>query len=147
MVVFTMKRKFFIPVVFCFFTSVSFALDTKTFTHADILRASITDEGAWGDVLRYHITVKPDFVSKTTVGSNVIGYRVLSHRHPSMQIDLQDTLHIDSIVLDKTQSLTFSKEGNVWHVQVPEQKKSSEHTMAVYFSGKPRIAPRAPWDG
>ncbi|MBD0296962.1 MAG: M1 family metallopeptidase, partial [Flavisolibacter sp.] len=35
----------------------------------------------------------------------------------------------------------------VWHVRVPQQKKSSVNQVAVYFSGKPRTAPRAPWDG
>ena len=41
----------------------------KTFTHADTLRGSITPERAWWDVLRYDITVKPDYESKTIEGS------------------------------------------------------------------------------
>ena len=119
----------------------------KVFTHADTLRGSITAERAWWDVLRYDITVAPDFLHKTTAGKNVITYKVLNDHHPMMQLDLKDTLQIDSIILDQSKKLDYTKEGNVWHVQVPRQKKSSVHTLSVYFSGKVRIAPRAPWDG
>jgi aminopeptidase N len=124
------------------------ATRNKTFTHVDTVRGSITPERAWWDVLRYDITVKPDFISKSTMGKNIITYKVLNDHHPDvMQIDLKDTLNIDSIILNTTQRLDFTKEGNVWHVKVPGQKKSSVQKIAVFFSGKPRVAPRAPWDG
>jgi aminopeptidase N len=119
----------------------------KLVTHADTLRGSITPERAWWDVLRYDITVKPDYINKTTEGKNLITYQVLSDHHPDMmQIDLQDTLRIDSIILEH-KKLDFTREGNAWHVKMPVQKKSSIHTIAIFFSGKARIAPRAPWDG
>jgi aminopeptidase N len=131
----------FLPAAFCL------AQPAKRFTRADTLRGSITPERAWWDVLRYDITIQPDFVSKTTAGSNVITYKVVNERHPALQLDLNDTLHIDSVILDKTQKLSFAREGNVWLVEVPQQKKSAVHQLAVYFSGRPRVAPRAPWDG
>jgi aminopeptidase N len=130
-----------LPTVFCL------AQRTKTFTRADTLRGSITPARAWWDVLRYDITIKPDFLAKTTSGSNVITYKVISEQQPGLQLDLKDTLHIDSIVLNKTQTLLFTREGDVWQVKLPQQKKLSVHRLAVYFSGKPRVAPRAPWDG
>ena len=141
------KICFFILIVFL----ISFAgyaqRPNKTFTHADTLRGSITPERAWWDVLRYDITVKPDYISRTTEGKNIITYKVLNDHHPPiMQIDLQDTLRIDSIILDY-KKLDFTKEENAWHVQVPIQKKSSVNAITVFFSGKTRIAPRAPWDG
>lgn len=129
------------PVLFCA------AQREKTYTRADTLRGSVTAERAWWDALRYDITVRPQFSNKTTAGSNVITYKVVSDNHPAMQLDLKDTLHIDSVVLDKTQTLSFTQEGEVWHVQVPQQKKASVHQVAVYYSGRPRVAPRAPWDG
>jgi len=120
----------------------------KTFTHADSVRGTITPERAWWDVLRYDITIKPDIIGKTTNGENAITYKVLNDKHPDrMQIDLKDTLKIDNITLDGKIKLDFTREGNVYHVQVPAQKKSSIHKLVISFSGKPRIAPRAPWDG
>jgi aminopeptidase N len=119
----------------------------ETFTHADTLRGSITPERAWWNVLRYDITIKPDYNSRTTEGNNIITYKVLNDEHPDvMQIDLQDTLKIDSAILDQ-RKLSFTKNGNLWLVKVPKQKKSSIHAIAFFFSGKARIAPRAPWDG
>jgi aminopeptidase N len=143
-----MKRKSDGLILFFLFVSVfSIAQQKRTFTHADTLRGSITPERAWWDVLRYDITVKPDYANRTTEGKNIITYRVLNDHHPNvLQIDLQDTLRIDSVVSDHKQ-LSFNKEGNVWHVKVPAQKKSSIQSIVVFFSGKARIAPRAPWDG
>ena len=119
----------------------------KVFTRADTLRGSITPPRAWWNVLRYDITVKPDFTNKSTVGKNIITYKVLNGNHTStMQIDLQQPLQIDSVVL-KTKKLVYNKEGNAWFVQVPQQKMNSINAVIVYYSGKPREAVRAPWDG
>ena len=81
------------------------------YTKADTLRGSITPERAWWDVLRYDITVKPDYDTKTIQGKTTIVFRVnendsvsmqlvrhLIHSEPIlMQIDLQQPLIIDSI--------------------------------------------------
>ncbi|MBE7171763.1 MAG: M1 family metallopeptidase [Williamsia sp.] len=122
----------------------------KVFTHADTLRGSITPERAWWDVQRYDISVKPDYLNKTTEGCNVITYKVLSKQHPpAMQIDLQDPLQIDSVVYDNTSRLSFTREGNAWHVETAQQSQAplSVHRIAVYFSGKPHESTRPPWSG
>lgn len=96
----------------------------KSFTHADTLRGSIGSERSWWDVLRYDVTVKPDYANKSTTGWNKITYKAVADHHPNlMQIDLQGPLQIDSIVLDSSGKLTYTKEGNVWHVTVPDQKR------------------------
>jgi len=119
----------------------------KIFTHADTLRGSITPERAWWDVLRYDITVKPDYDSKTISGKNVITYNtVKANAGKMLQIDLKEPLMIDSILLNH-QNLSFTREGNVWHVKTPEQEQSSKHEMSIYYSGKVHEAIRPPWDG
>jgi len=119
----------------------------KIFTHADTLRGSITPERAWWDVLRYDITVKPDYDSKTISGKNVITYNtVKTNAGRMLQIDLKEPLMIDSILLNH-QNLSFTREGNVWHVKTPEQEQSSKHEMSIYYSGKVHEAIRPPWDG
>src|SRR5215207_765175 len=91
---------------------------TKIFTRADTLRGSITRERAWWDVLRYDLTIAPDYIRRSTTGKNIIRYRVLQEKHPDfLQIDLKDSLHIDSIWLDQTTKLSFTREGNAWHVK------------------------------
>jgi aminopeptidase N len=116
-------------------------------THADTLRGSLTPERTWWDVQRYDITIKPDFLSKTTVGDDLITYKVVSGEQPGMQIDLQAPLHIDSVLFNGSQSLSFTREGNAWHVKAPRQKTGEVNTVRVYFSGTPHESTRPPWSG
>jgi aminopeptidase N len=119
----------------------------KIFTHADTLRGSITPERAWWNVLRYDITVKPDYNSKTIVGKNSIVYSaVKDNAGKMMQIDLKEPLVIDSIILNNNK-LSYSQEGNVWHVKMPIQKRASKHSIDIFYSGKVHEAIKPPWDG
>lgn len=119
-----------------------------TFTHADTLRGTITPERAWWDVQRYDISVKPDYPSKTITATSVITYKVpAAQTVKKLQLDLQEPLVIDSIVLDNGKTVSFSREGNAWHVDMPSQQKNSQHSLAVFYRGKVHEAKRAPWDG
>lgn len=119
----------------------------KTFTHADTLRGSITPQRIWWDVLKYDITIKPDFINKTTEGKNTITYKVISNKYPAvMQIDLQEPLQIDSVLLNGAIKSKFAKEGNAWFVQLTGQKELLNH-VDIFFHGKPHEAIRAPWEG
>ena len=119
--------------------------ESKVFTRADSLRGSITPERAWWDVLRYDITIKPDFAKRYTSGKNLITYKVVQDTYPLvMQIDLREPLNIDSVVYNGKRKLNFTREGNAWHVQTVKQAKGAVNTVEVYFSGKPTIAARPP---
>lgn len=120
----------------------------KKFTHADTLRGSITPERAWWNVLRYDVTIRPNYVQKTTAGSNELTYQVISNNdNKVMQIDLQEPLHIDSIVYNGGDKLGYTREGNAWHVVVPDQVMAAVNKLKIYYSGKPHEAMRPPWDG
>lgn len=120
----------------------------KAYTHLDTLRGKITAERAWWNVTRYDITVQPDYKGKTITGKNVISYvTTAANGKTQLQLDLRAPLLIDSVILNSADKLSFTQEGNVWHVQVPEQKKSTDHTLAVFYHGKVHEAIRAPWDG
>ena len=67
----------------------------EVFTHEDTLRGSLNENRTWWNVLRYDITVKPDFETKTIEGKCTISFEA-STLQP-MQIDLQNPLIIDSI--------------------------------------------------
>jgi len=116
-------------------------------THADTLRGSLTPERVWWDVQRYDITVRPDYLQKTTVGSDLITYKVVSGLQPGMQLDLQAPLHIDSIRFNDRGRQPFTQEGNAWHVRLPQQKVGEVNTVRVYFSGTPHESVRPPWSG
>lgn len=123
------------------------AYEHRVFTHQDSLRGSVTLERAWWDVLRYDISIQPDFEDQSTRGSNEITYKVLDAFQPAMQIDLKAPLSVDSIIAGENQSLNFTREGNVWHVHTPKYAVGTVQHLKVYFHGHPVIAVRPPWDG
>lgn len=118
----------------------------KSFTRQDTLRGSITPERAWWNVLKYDITVEPDFNSKTIKGSNTIQFAVLQS-NSSMQLDLQQPMEILSAKWNNT-DLSFKRDGNVYYLQFPSAPPAgTTQSITIGFSGKPREAQRPPWDG
>ena len=133
-------------VIASFFPELS--LGQKIFTHAATLRGSITPERAWWDVQRYDVSVTPDFNLKAIIGENKMTYRVTKDNHETrMQIDLQVPLAIDSAILNNGDHLTYSNEGNVWYLKMPDQKKGNTYSVQLFYSGKVHEAIRPPWDG
>ena len=143
-----MKKLFLLAAHSLLLTAFLNAQEKKLFTHADTLRGSITPERAWWDVLRYDITVKPDYESRTIEGSVDINFRYDKAGTQTMQIDLQNPLVIDS-VLYQTKPLAFSKiKSNVWYLKFKiDSKEIKTSTVAIFYHGKPREAIKPPWDG
>jgi len=143
-----MRTKLLSTIFFLGITGSFAQVKQPPFTHADTLRGSITPERAWWNVLRYDITVKPDYNNKSIEAKNSITYSVLVDKgYPLMQLDLQEPLIIDSVLLNHQIPLSFSKDGNAWHIKMPKQNKASEHVIDVYYHGFAHEAKRAPWDG
>lgn len=131
-----------------FSLSVAYAQEKKTFTHADTLRGSLNPNRMWWDVLRYDISVTPDYDNKTITASNTITYKVVQKSYPAfMQIDLQQPMIVDSILFNHQRPLHFTQEENVCLVNAPKQVYGSKADITVYYHGKPREAKRPPWDG
>jgi len=155
---------------FGFLCNLSFLLatgqpDKPVFTHADTLRGSMNAERAY-NVLKYDISLTPDFLNKSIRGSNTITYRDSTTVKDSrglressaglIQIDLQEPLEIDSIV-QYGQKVSFTREGNVFHVNTSNEsynkRRVTENCLAcirrltVYYHGNPQIAIKPPWGG
>ncbi len=118
------------------------------FTLDDTLRGSITPERAWWDLTFYDLRVKIDPEQKSIQGSNTIHYQVLENGHTIMQIDLQPPL-----VLEKAeqngQAVQWKKRGkNAYFLRLTApQVPGKEQSVTLFYSGKPRVARHAPWDG
>ncbi|HVZ97741.1 MAG TPA: M1 family metallopeptidase [Chitinophagaceae bacterium] len=124
-----------------------FAQQKTEFTLADTLRGSITPERAWWDVLRYDISVTPDYVQKSIAGSNSITYKVVKQNAATkMQIDLKDPLVIDSVI-QLGRKLKYYKWKSVWYVKVKPDKVSNIHQITIFYHGQVHQAIRPPWDG
>ena len=118
----------------------------RTFTRADTLRGSITPERAWWNLLKYDLHVTPDYDEQTLSGENDVTFQAIADGQ-MMQIDLQEPMNLLSATWGK-KSLSFVREGNVFHVRWPKPLKTGEiETIRLKFEGKPRVAVNPPWDG
>ena len=118
----------------------------QQFSRADTLRGSITPQRAWWDVTGYNLHVRVNPGDSTFSGFNTITYKVLQP-DSLMQIDLQVPMTIDSVIQDKM-PLTFTRDGNAWFIKLAAgQPKGKSKQLTVFYSGKPRPARNAPWDG
>jgi len=132
----------FLMVVFTGITSIY----ARQFSRQDTLRGSITAERAWWDLNYYHLSVAVEISDRRISGSNLIQYRVLDS-HQTMQIDLQKPLVISRIT-QNGKILNFRRVGSAFFIELEEEQIPGDiNEITVYYSGKPVVAARPPWDG
>lgn len=121
----------------------------KLFTMQDSLRGTYGPERAWWDVVRYDVNVKPNMAAKTIEGFVDISFKVTKKAKLPMQIDLQEPMQIDRAeYIGENLPVNFEREGNVyWLTTKKKFKKGKTKTLRIYYSGTPRAAKNAPWDG
>lgn len=118
----------------------------EIYTRADTLKGSITPERAWWNVLHYDLKVTVNPETQSISGSNTILYQVLQP-HQVMQIDLQKPMKIERIVQDG-RDISFTSEGNAHFLKLEKKQiEGKNNSIEIYFSGKPKIARKPPWDG
>ena len=116
------------------------------FTRQDTLRGSITAEREWWDLTYYHLKVKVNIEDSSISGSNVVQYEVLKP-YQTMQIDLQEPMEITKVT-QHGKELDYKRDGNAFFISLnKKQRKGDVNELTVYFSGKPKVAVRPPWDG
>ncbi len=115
-------------------------------TRADTLRGSWDTPGrGWWDVTFYDLDVRLQPADSTIVGRTGIQYRTLS-AGTEMQIDLVPPLRIDSVI-QNGRSLRWRDDSAAHFITGASAVPGAEAMITVYFSGRPRVAPRPPWDG
>ncbi len=121
-------------------------LQGQEFTAQDSLRGGVTPQRAWWDLQYYNLEVTIDPATKKIWGANTIYYKIISEQK-EMQIDLQPPMKIDSVVV-AGKKYPYKSIGNAHMIALPAGKANSlEQIVTVYFSGLPKEAVRAPWDG
>lgn len=93
-----------------------FANTSFAYNKQDTLRGSNGIGRRWWDVQYYSLSVDIDTIAKSISGSNAITLKPTAFPIEFMQIDLQDSLLIDSVIWQSTK-LSFTREGNVWWVK------------------------------
>ena len=122
------------------------AIAQEKFTLADELRGSITPQRAWWDLQHYSIEVDVFAQTKSLSGTNTITYTVLSP-NSTMQIDLQEPMRID-LVTQNGEKIEIESIGNAHFLDLKQtQEIGAKNKVTIHFSGTPREALNAPWDG
>lgn len=138
-----MKNRLFQTVLIALTSLATFG---QNFTEQDTLRGSITPERAWWDLNYYHLDVEVQPDHKYISGSNTIRYKVLEPKQ-TLQVDLQPPLQIEKVTQDG-KKLKVESNGNAHFVQlVKSQQPGDFNEIIVHYSGYPKEAVNAPWDG
>jgi aminopeptidase N len=137
----TMKNQ----IIFLLLLICSLTVFSQNYTRQDSLEGSITKERIWWDLTYYDLNIKIDQENQTLDGTNIIKYNVLEP-YKTIQIDLQPPMQISN-VLQAGQSLEYRREGNAYFIELKKQQLPGEtNELEIEFSGKPKIAPRPPWE-
>ncbi len=131
----------------CFIiSSFQFLSAQETTTRKDTLQGGLRPERTCFDVLRYDLNIKINPEEKSVVGFNNITFKVVNSTS-KIQLDLFENMQIDSIVF-KAEKLNYKREFNAIFIDFPfVLSPTSEQSLKFYYSGKPIIAKKAPWDG
>jgi len=116
------------------------------FTKKDTLRGTITPERSWWDVTHYDLEIEPLYSKQKIVGLNTVTF-FTTRAGKKMQIDLQEPMELDSVGFDEEKT-RIERVDNVYYIQFENALFSDKtYKIKLYFSGKPRKALDAPWDG
>ncbi len=141
-----MKNSFFKRSLFFVIALISVSEINAQFTRRDSLQGGLRIERTCYDVKRYdlNITINPE--QKSINGFNDISFEVMVPTQ-KIQLDLFDNMSIDSIVWNG-KKLKYNRDNDAVFVDFPERLTSkSNHKLKFYYSGNPKIARNAPWDG
>ena len=136
-----------IKLVVSLFLLSALSTQAQQFTEQDTLRGSITPERVWWDLNYYHLDIEVNPDEKYISGCNTIRYKVLKKRNKVLQVDLQPPLKIEKVTQDgKTLKVVSNGNAHFIHLR-KKQRKGRFEEIVVHYSGKPKEAVRAPWDG
>ncbi len=138
-----MKTTSLLFYVFLISNAIAFSQNS---TRKDSLQGGLPFERTCFDVTRYDLNLKINIEDKFISGLNEISFLVVSNTS-KIQLDLFDTMKIDSIVFNN-QKLLYKREYNAVFVNFNSELHQGENQkLKFYYSGNPIVAKRAPWDG
>lgn len=121
-------------------------ITAQKFTRRDSLQGGLRFERTCFDVLRYDLNIKINPEERTIVGYNDISFKVVENSS-KIQLDLFDNMKVDSIVWNK-QKLAYKRDFDAVFISFPKElKQNTSEKVRFYYSGKPKVAKNAPWDG
>lgn len=118
----------------------------QSFTRRDSLKGGLPQERACYDVQRYdlNILINPD--ERSITGFNEISFKIVENTN-RIQLDLFANMAVDSIIFDN-KKLICKREFDAVFIDFPDLlTQGYSAKIRFYYSGIPKKAPHAPWDG
>ncbi len=132
--------------LFLSFSSNAQIVSEKRFTRADSLRGGQSSERTAYDINYYHLNIRIDPAKQYISGQNLFRFTA-SRDFSRLQFDLSKNMEVES-VLYKNQEIHYFREFDAVFVDFPETiKKGAKEEFVVIYSGFPKVAVNAPWDG
>jgi aminopeptidase N len=121
-------------------------LSAQNFTRRDSLQGGLRFERTCFDVQRYDLNIKINPDERSIVGYNDITFKVVNPTQ-KIQLDLFDNMQIDSIVWDN-KKLIYKRDFDAVFIKFPSTLSVNNlEKVRFYYSGNPKVAKNAPWDG
>lgn len=119
----------------------------QNFTRKDSLQGGFSFERMCFDVQHYDLDIKVNPDEKFISGSNTISFKMLQESS-KIQLDLFENMKVDSIVFED-KKLDFKREFGAVFISFPTPLKVTDKLFKLqfYYSGNPKSAKNAPWDG
>ena len=144
-----LMKQFFIAILCCIISLVSNAqlYGSKDFkpSRKDSLRGGERIERSCYDVHYYDLWVDLDFQTQSILGKNEIFFE-LREKSSRIQVDLFENMILDSIVMNGAK-LNYTRDFDAVFISLPLETPLGNHSLLVYYNGKPQIARMPPWDG
>jgi aminopeptidase N len=122
------------------------AVFSQNFTRRDSLQGGLRPERTCYDVQRYDLNIKINPDDKSIVGYNEIAFKVVE-MSTKIQVDLFENMQIDSII-HNSKKLDYKRDNDAVFIDFPSGLAlNSSEKIRFYYSGKPKVAKNAPWDG
>ncbi len=122
------------------------AVSAQHFTKIDTLKGSDTQFRNFWDVKKYELSVEANFAQRSVSGSNIIYFEITRDiTNPVFQIDLQQPM---TYSMADSKNITHKRDGDFIFITANKKyKKGEKGSFTIQYSGQPKIAKNAPWDG
>jgi aminopeptidase N len=130
----------------CFALLVFNQIEAQNFSRKDSLQGGLREERTCFDVLHYDLNIKVNPDEKSIVGYNEIDFKVVNETR-KIQLDLFENMQVDSIIFNN-KKLKFKRDCNAVFIFFEDfLHQKATHKLQFYYSGNPKPAKNAPWDG
>lgn len=131
------------------FTLFSLLGHAQTFSKKDTLKGSETQFRNFWDVKKYLVEVEPNAENQSVKGKNRIEFIITKDViNPTFQIDFQQPMKVEELSNSFDKNKLFKRDGDFIFLETKKAfKKGEKYFIDITFSGNPRIAKNAPWDG